>query len=80
MLSVPALSSETVAENSMQLTIDIPEDYGIEVPKDVLRLDRFVFGYEIGGERHHIRGCGHNAGTFLAKSTRAIAARNFFDS
>ena len=51
MLAVPALSSETLAENSMQLTIDIPEDYGIEVPKDVLRLDRFVFGYEIGGER-----------------------------
>ena len=37
-----------MADNSMKLSMDIPEDYGIDVPLNVLQLDHFVFRYDFG--------------------------------
>lgn len=39
------LVSPLYSEESLELSIEVPDDYGVTIPSNVLKLDRFVFEY-----------------------------------
>lgn len=45
---ISILGIASFASNVLQMSIDIPAHYGVELPKDALVLDRFVFQYNAG--------------------------------
>lgn len=80
-LSVLILSVSTLMAESQNLefSLSIEEDYGIQIPDDVIRLDRFVFEYtDEAGASHLMSSSAFDAGSLQLDQNSAVITLRYY--